>query len=67
MPTYYTETGEKVRNPEEYALTGAPMYKTKYGDSKDINALAILDNGKALDISQLTTLITVKQLMLIEE
>lgn len=38
MPTYYTETGEKVRNPEEYALTGAPMYKTKYGDSKDINA-----------------------------
>lgn len=51
MPTYYTETGEKVRNPEAYALTGAPMYKTKYGDKKDINApTAIykmnLENGK---------------------
>ena len=43
--------GEKIRNPEAYALTGAPMYKTKYGDSKDINVpTAIykmnLENGK---------------------
>lgn len=51
MPKYYTETGEKVRNPEAYALTGAPMYENKYGNSKDINApTAIykmnLQNGK---------------------
>ncbi len=38
MPTYYTVFGEKIRNPEAYASTGAPMYKTKYGDSPDINA-----------------------------
>ena len=38
MPTYYTEFGEKIRNPEAYASTGAPMYKTKYGESTDINA-----------------------------
>jgi hypothetical protein len=51
MPNYYTETGEKVRNPEAYALTGAPMYKTKYGDSTDINGVTTiykmnLKNGK---------------------
>ena len=37
MPTYYTEFGEKIRNPEAYASTGAPMYKTKYGEATDIN------------------------------
>ena len=36
MP-YYTQSGEIIRNPEAYALTGAPMYETKYGESKDIN------------------------------
>ena len=34
---YYTQSGEIIRNPEAYALTGAPMYRTKYGESKDIN------------------------------
>ena len=38
MPTYYTAFGEKIRNPEAYASTGAPMYKTKYGEATDINA-----------------------------
>tara|TARA_Y100000389_G_scaffold176226_1_gene187596 strand:- start:130 stop:540 length:411 start_codon:yes stop_codon:yes gene_type:complete len=38
MPkTYYTITGQIIRNPEAYAATGAPMYKTKYSNSKDIN------------------------------
>ena len=36
MPTYYTETGARIRNPEAYAMTGAPMYKTRH-DDKDIN------------------------------
>tara|TARA_B100001094_G_C17884508_1_gene648527 strand:- start:32 stop:487 length:456 start_codon:yes stop_codon:yes gene_type:complete len=30
---YYTKTGEKIRNPEAYAQTGAPMYKNKYYDN----------------------------------
>ena len=37
MSTYYTKSGTKIRNPEAYALTGAPMYKTKKSESKDIN------------------------------
>ena len=36
MP-YYTESGNYIYNPEAYASTGAPMYKTKYDDSKNIN------------------------------
>ena len=51
MHTYYTESGQKVRNPEAYALTGAPMYETKYGNTKDVNAPTTiykmnLQNGK---------------------
>jgi len=51
MPTYYTQSGEKIRNPEAYALTGAPMFKTKYQQKKDINAPTTiyklnLENGK---------------------
>ena len=51
MTTYYTSNGTYIRNPEAYARTGAPMYKTKYGDSKDINAPTViykmnLTNGK---------------------
>ena len=38
MPTYYTQYGQTIRNPEAYARTGAPMYKTKYFESTDINA-----------------------------
>jgi len=51
MPTYYTQSGGKIRNPEAYALTGAPMFKTKYQQKKDINAPTTiyklnLENGK---------------------
>jgi len=38
MPTYYTQSGQIIRNPEAYANTGAPMYTTRYTESKDINA-----------------------------
>ena len=38
MPTYYTESGQMIRNPDAYARTGAPMYKTKFTESTDINA-----------------------------
>ena len=38
MPTYYTQSGQKIRNSEAYARTGAPMYTTKDTESKDINA-----------------------------
>jgi len=37
MTTYYTSNGTYIRNPEAYAKTGAPMFKTKYGDTLDIN------------------------------
>jgi hypothetical protein len=52
MPTYYyTEGGDKIRNTEAYASTGAPMYETKYGDTNDINTPTTiykmnLQNGK---------------------
>ena len=38
MPTYYTQSGQKIRNSEAYARTGAPMYTTRYTESKNINA-----------------------------
>ena len=38
MKRYYTLSGELIRNPEAYASTGAPMYETKYSETKDINA-----------------------------
>jgi len=38
METYYTQTGEIIKNPGAYARTGAPMYETKYAESRDINA-----------------------------
>ena len=40
----------------EYKLITAPG-PNEINDAKDINALALLDNGRALDISQLTSLI----------
>ena len=51
MPTYYTQNGAYIRNPQAYARTSAPMYKTKYTESSDINTpTAIyklnLENGK---------------------
>ena len=38
MTKYYTQSGEVIRNPDAYAMTGAPMYTTRYKESKDINA-----------------------------
>ena len=35
---YYTQSGQKIRNPKAYAKTGGPMYRTKFSESKDINA-----------------------------
>ena len=51
MPTYYTQSGEIIRNPDAYARTGAPMYETKYSESTDINAPTMiykmnLEDGK---------------------
>ena len=40
----------------EYKIVTAPG-PSEINDAKDINALAILDNGRSLDISQLTSLI----------
>jgi len=37
MSNYYTEKGDKIYNSKAYAKTGAPMYKTKYGESTNIN------------------------------
>ena len=42
MSTYYTQSGQKIRNPDAYARTGAPMYTTKYTESKDINAPTVI-------------------------
>ena len=41
---------------DEYKVVTAPG-PSEINDAKNINALALLDNGKALDISQLTSLI----------
>ena len=40
---------------DEYKIVTAPG-PSEINDAKDINALALLDNGRALDISQLTSL-----------
>ena len=37
MSKYYTQSGKKIKNPRAYAKTGAPIYTTKYSESKDIN------------------------------
>lgn len=40
MPnSFYTKNNEYIRNPDSYAKTGAPMYKTKYGKPVNINKL----------------------------
>ena len=44
------------RYGEEYKILTAPG-PSEINDARDINALALLDNGRALDISQLTSLI----------
>ena len=55
---HYNNLIEKISNKygNEYKILTAPG-PTEINDSKDINAIALLDNGKALDISQLTSLI----------
>ena len=45
-----------IKFGDEYKILTAPGPE-EIKDAKDINALAILDNGKSLDISQLTSLI----------
>ena len=55
---YYNNLIEKISNEygDEYKIVTAPG-PSEINDSKNINALALLDNGRALDISQLTSLI----------
>ena len=55
---YYNKLIERIKNKfnNQYKIVVAPGPQ-EIIDSKDINALCILDNGKALDISQLSSLI----------
>ena len=55
---YYNKLIELISNKygEEYKVITAPG-PTEISEAKNINALALLDNGRALDISQLTALI----------
>ena len=55
---YYNELIEKIKSQynNHFKIVVAPG-PGELNDAKDINALCILDNGKALDISQLSSLI----------
>jgi len=55
---YYNELIEKIENQynDQYKIVVTPG-PDEINDSKEINALCVLDNGKALDISQLSSLI----------
>ena len=55
---YYNKLIELISDKysEEYKVVTAPG-PTEISEAKNINALALLDNGRALDISQLTALI----------
>ena len=55
---YYNKLIELISNRfgDEYKVLTAPG-PSEINDAKGINALALLDNGRALDISQLTSLI----------
>ena len=55
---HYNKLIELISNrfDDEYKILTAPG-PSEINDAKDINALALLDNGSALDISQLTSLI----------
>jgi len=55
---YYNELIEKIKNQynEQYKIVVAPG-PDEINNSKEINALCVLDNGRALDISQLSSLI----------
>jgi ADP-heptose:LPS heptosyltransferase len=55
---HYNKLIELISNKysDEYKVITAPG-PSEIDDAKNINAIALLDNGKALDISQLTSLI----------
>ena len=55
---YYNDLIKKISNKygDEYKIVTAPD-PTEIKDAKEINAIALLDDGRALDISQLTSLI----------
>ena len=55
---YYNELIEKIKSQynDHYKIVVAPG-PSEISSSKDFNALCVLDNGKALDISQLSSLI----------
>ena len=55
---YYNDLIEKIKSQynDQYKIVVAPG-PGEINDSKDFNALCVLDNGKALDISQLSSLI----------
>ena len=55
---YYNDLIEKIKSQygDQFKIVVAPG-PNEINDAKDINALCILDNGKALDISQLSSLI----------
>jgi len=55
---YYNDLIEKIKRQynDQFKIVVAPG-PDEINDSKNINALCILDNGKALDISQLSSLI----------
>ena len=55
---YYNDLIQKISNKyaDIYKIVTAPG-PTEIKDAKNINAIALLDNGRALDISQLTSLI----------
>ena len=55
---HYNKRIELILNRygDEYKILTAPG-PSEINDSKDINSIALLDNGRALDISQLTSLI----------
>ena len=49
---YYNDLIKKISNKygDEYKIVTAPG-PTEINDAKNINAIALLDNGRALDIS----------------
>jgi ADP-heptose:LPS heptosyltransferase len=55
---HYNNLIEKIidKYGDKYKIVTAPG-PTEINDAKDINAIALLDNGRALDVSQLTSLI----------
>ena len=55
---HYNKLIELILNRygDEYKILTAPG-PSEINDAKDVNALTLLDNGRALDISQLTSLI----------